>query len=594
MKNTNVKVHRIFPVLFIFVFLLSSCSKRPQYADSYIIQKDGLYGLIDSLGNEIVSPRFLFIERIKKDGVALAILDTIYTVVRDSSILGECSIPVLNIKYGYVTKEDKFLFKKPSLVKIPIRSALDSIEAYSIFCQNFSFHGGLAIAQDTNTFRYGYIGLNGDTIIPPQYRQARLFNQGRAAVQLEYDRGSKQNGKWGLIDSKNKHVCDFVFSHLETPINGRAIGKIFMIDKQKEERIDGEITTDDNGNIILDESKAYTIEADDSPVFSSKVFLVDENGKIVNENMNMMFQYSNFSKDGIAVAIPNRLAEMFGAGFRFINKTGDFIKPLDVNDITEEQAKKIIESNFFLNEMLPVDIEFTDVTHFSNGYAAVNLGKAWVFVDTKLIPRGNENHPVYENALPFSPGLAGVKFNGKFGYIDKNFNIVIPCKYDSCSIAGKNLCRVYSGERNRDGFSIVSYINKQNEVIWQNIDYQGDFFEKPKEQPNGVWKEGIHYIYIGKDYTIVWILLTIFTIVGISCWAVVRNKRRNRTKDKSSAKNTATIFPVNESNKPDSSKIVPAKDTIDTNPPDDISEDKNINEEEKKSIDERLNDILGF
>lgn len=589
-----MKVYHTFPILLIFVFWLSSCSKQPKYTDSYIIQKDGLYGLIDSLGNEIVSPRFLFIERIKKDGVALAILDTIYTVARDSSILGERSIPVLNIKYGYVTKEDKFLFKKPSLVKIPIRSIVDSIEAYSIFCQNFSFHEGLAIAQDTNTFRYGYIGLNGYIIIPPQYRQARIFNQGRAAVQLEYERGSKQTGKWGLIDSKNKHICDFVFSHLETPINGRAIGDIFIIDKQKGGRVEGEITTDNNGNIVLDESKAYTIEADDSPIFSSKVFLIDENGKIVNENMNMTFQYSYFSKDGIAVAIPNRLAEMFGAGYRFINKSGDFIKPLDVNEITEEKARKIIESKFFLNEMLPVDIEFSDATYFSDGYAAVNLGSAWVFIDKELIPRGNENYPIYEHALPFSHGLAGVKLNGKFGYIDKNFNIAIPCKYDSCSIAGKNLCRVYSGKRNRDGFSIVSYINRQNEVVWQDIDYQGDFFEKPKEKPNGVWKEGIPYVYIGKDYIIVWILLTLFTISGLLYWVVIWNKKRNKNNAKSSAKKTETTFPINESSKQDSSKRVSEKENVPTYPSDDISEDKNINKEEKKAIDERLNDLLGF
>ncbi|MDE7409520.1 MAG: WG repeat-containing protein [Muribaculaceae bacterium] len=594
MKNIIVKAEHIFPILLILGLWLSSCTKQPQYGDSYIIQKDGLFGLIDSLGKEIVTPKYIYIEPIRKDGVALAVIDTIYTSVRDSSFLGIRNIPILNIKYGYITSKDKFLFPEPSYVKIRIEDYMDSIQAYSKFCQEASFYGGLAIAQDTTTFLYGYIGLDGDTIIPPKFREAHRFNDGRAAVQLDSKNGLKGSGKWGLIDPEGKNVCDFVFNHIETPVNGRAIASIMTINKEEGGVIEGEIGIDKNGNAFIDKTKATVIEASDDPIYSTTIFLVDDNGKVIKEDMGMTFQYSNFNKDGIAVAIPNRLAELFGRGYRFIKKDGEFLKPIDVTSITEEQAQKIIESKYFLNEMLPEDIEFADASRFTDGYAAVNLGRAWIFVDSQLIPRGNEEHPIYEDALPFSYGLAGVKLKGKYGYIDKEFNITIPCKYDSCAIAGRNLCRVYSGKRTQSGFSIVSYINKQNEIVWQNIDYQGDFFEKSEKKQNGIWKEGISYVYIGKDYTIVWILLTLFTIAGISYWAVIQTKRRNRNNAKSSAKNIETIFPIKESNEPDSSKLVLAKENVGTNTPDDISEDKNINDEEKKAIDERLNDILGF
>lgn len=589
-----MKTEHIFPILLILVLWLSSCTKQPQYRDSYIIQKDGLFGLIDSLGKEIVIPKYIYIEPIRKDGVALAVIDTIYTSVRDSSFLGIRNIPILNIKYGYITSKDKFLFPEPSYVKIRIEDYMDSIQTFSKFCQEASFYGGLAIAQDTTTFLYGYIGLDGDTIIPAKFREANRFNDGRAAAQLDSKNGLKGSGKWGLIDPKGKNVCDFVFNHIETPVNRRAIASIMTINKEEGGVIEGEIGIDKNGNAFIDKTKATVIEASDDPIYSTTIFLVDDNGKVIKEDMDMTFQYSNFNKDGIAVAIPNRLAELFGRGYRFIKKDGEFLKPIDVTNITEEQAQKIIESKYFLNEMLPEDIEFADASRFTDGYAAVNLGRAWIFVDSQLIPRGNEEHPIYEDALPFSYGLAGVKLKGKYGYIDKEFNITIPCKYDSCAIAGRNLCRVYSGKRTQSGFSIVSYINKQNEIVWQNIDYQGDFFEKSEKKQNGIWKEGISYVYIGKDYTIVWILLTLFTIAGISYWAVIQTKRRNRNNAKSSAKNIETTFPIKESNEPDSSKLILAKENVGTNPPDDISEDKNINEEEKKTIDERLNDILGF
>ena len=38
--------------------------------------------------------------------------------------------------------------------------------------------------------------------------------------------------------------------------------------------------------------------------------------------------------------------------------------------------------------------------------------------------------PIYEKAFSFSDGLAAVKFNGKWGFIDKNGKIIVPFEYD--------------------------------------------------------------------------------------------------------------------------------------------------------------------
>ena len=37
---------------------------------------------------------------------------------------------------------------------------------------------------------------------------------------------------------------------------------------------------------------------------------------------------------------------------------------------------------------------------------------------------------VYDSALIFSEELAGVKMNGKWGYINKESVLIIPCVYD--------------------------------------------------------------------------------------------------------------------------------------------------------------------
>ena len=55
-----------------------------------------------------------------------------------------------------------------------------------------------------------------------------------------------------------------------------------------------------------------------------------------------------------------------------------------------------------------------------------NSSGKWGFVDKQ----GNEVIPFkYEDNLPFSEGLAAIRLDGKWGFVDKQGNEVIPCKY---------------------------------------------------------------------------------------------------------------------------------------------------------------------
>lgn len=568
--------------------LFTSCQKRPSYTESYIIKKNGLYGLIDSTGKEIVAPRFLSITPIRKDGVALAIIDTIYTSFRDSSSIGIRNIPVLNIKYGYITSEDKFLFPQPSYSKIKIDGLIDTIQAYTWFYQQSSFYGGLAVVQDTTTFLYGYIGMNGDTIIPAKYRKANQFYEGRAAVQLDYNVDNNHRGKWGLINPQGENVCDFVFSDLETPFNGRAIARILLVEKTESDSVEigGEIIEDNNDNIYFEKSI--------SPRYTSKKCVVDENGNIINDNLSVMYTYSSFSKDKISVAIPNRIGELLGLGYRFINKDGEFISPLDINEITEQRAKEIIESKHFLNELLPYDIKFSNATWFEEGYAAVNLGKAWGYIDSMLIPRGNSKYPVFENALPFHHGLAGVKLNGKFGYINKDFDIVIPFKYDSCAIAGKNLCRVYGGKKSDTGYSIISYINRDGKVVWQNVD--GFYWKIDDENNYRGWRD-FEYDYIGKNYAPVLICICIFaTIVIIFVLSKHYKKRLFHKKDDNTAKIRAkeSISQTETFNATFQGNTIASEKSLQIESNKQNPQMQNMQKDSKPSIDDRLNNLLNL
>ena len=138
-------IKNLFAIFFTLLLLLASCTQRNKFQDSYVIEVDGKKGLIDSLGNVIVEPRFVEITPIMRNGYATVIIDTIMTHRCDSTILGNTYYEVIKVKYGYVNGSDKFLFQEPSFseIKVPAESNIDYL--LLDFCKNHSFSNGLAV-----------------------------------------------------------------------------------------------------------------------------------------------------------------------------------------------------------------------------------------------------------------------------------------------------------------------------------------------------------------------------------------------------------------------------------------------------------------
>ena len=79
------------------------------------------------------------------------------------------------------------------------------------------------------------------------------------------------------------------------------------------------------------------------------------------------------------------------------------------------------------------------VAEYSEGLAWVRLNGKYGFIDksgTEVIPCK------YDYAYFFSEGLAEVKLNGKYGFIDKSGRLVIPCKYDGTYSFSEGLAKV--------------------------------------------------------------------------------------------------------------------------------------------------------
>lgn len=455
---------RLLLPFFLFISFFSCQNSKYRNMELYPIMEKGLYGFIDTLGNIIVVPQYLCVSNFRNH-LAVAIVDTFYDFHSDSTYykLGldyakeVNKMRYLNIRYGYIDIENEFIIAPKLIRRYQVGKDFFADE-YDL--ENISsalvFNEGLAMYQDTNTYLYGYIDTLGQQRIPAQYYLGREFSSGKAAVQIfecnDEEPVSDACFKWGYIDSQGHKKSEFIYYALTSCINGRSFGKIYSMAKDQERL--PVIGHNEKGEIEFKDPDYM----EDMPIQSIVTVLLDENGNIINNDLPSVYNYYDFSRDGIAVA-ERQGAEIFGPDYKFLDKNGNFLIPRDINNFNKLSLGPLPDEHYFSN-----------VTAMSEGYAGV-MGNDdnWLFVDKNLNLYAPINDIDYEGIIPFSNGLAGICQNGKWGYVDKDFNIVIPLKYDWVGRAGKHLMRVIQND-DKSHVVIESYINRRDSIVWQRVD----------------------------------------------------------------------------------------------------------------------------
>src|ERR1700693_871443 len=149
--------------------------------------------------------------------------------------------------------------------------------------------------------------------------------------------------------------------------------------------------------------------------------------------------------------------------------------------VSKDRTRENIEQNFkygFIDESgkLIINPVFEDVSHFSDGMAAVCVGrgcysslgkseaeKKWGFIDKtgRFVIA-----PQFDSADEFKEGLARVSVGGRKGYIDKTGKFVINPQYDQASGFENGIAKVElkitGGTGTKDG-----YIDKTGSYIWE-------------------------------------------------------------------------------------------------------------------------------
>lgn len=507
-------------LFYLFLGLVIACNEKKKF-DGYLypIKENGLYGYIDSVGNRIIEPQFLWASPFT-NGLAMAVVDTIYREAIDSMAyeVGErdsiVSVYRMYVKYGYIDKSGRFAIEPTFICYVDMPEmgyVANDMEGCRNVLYRHMFHNARAMFYDTITWKNGYLNTNGKTIIDAKYYYSEPFSEGLAVVMDAVAKPLFTNKvcinpsrlRCAYLDTLGNVVTDFKYISLTKFCSGRGIGKIQEINK--------ELTAIGDTTIIYETS-------------SLRCFLINKNGEEIKELPHGQ-DYYGFTKDGISVSSDNSILRSFlgkeDKSYSYIGIDGNFLKPL--NGLSEFQLDSLRGCKDIM-EVLPENADISAASFFYDGYAGISPDrKHWFVIDKYLIIHGYGDESVFEEFRGFYYGLAAVKRNGKWGYINKMIKEQIPCKYDSCGLIYPNLEEIFEYDI-QGNIAKVAYINRNDSLVWENkIPKAGEVKNDYSQKYRKDWGKWIYKYSSFLDHICYRIVAVIaaFTIMVVFVWIAI-------------------------------------------------------------------------
>lgn len=393
----------------------TSCGCDIVFVDGIETTREGdLYGFRRSDGKVLFPPSFRYVDQFANGYCRVWVDDTSVSLpagqeppllagLVDSS--GRIVVPCLYdavdrpssgritvIKDGFIGYTD---LNGNLVIPIQFRDA-------SPFIQN---RAAVGLIIDSFFLFYTFIDTLGNQLFPPVYQNARPFADGFAAV-CRYDR-------WGIIDTLGNEVIPTVYERLSLP---------------------------DHGTILAGDSSgmALFLLPDRSPrtpfVYQPVTIVAD--GRIgVSRNGKQGFLDLNGREvipciyDEIGLFRQGRAFVRIGDLCGIIDTLGDTILPLRFHNRSPKGDHYIYHDSLALVEQngrlgyvdlqgnLAIPLYFDEAYHFSQGLAAVHKDGAWGYIDT----HGDIFLPfIFDLATSFRHGRANVYFQGRQLSIDLN------------------------------------------------------------------------------------------------------------------------------------------------------------------------------
>lgn len=518
MKEFRIYITKLF-IIACAVFIITSCDEKKQFwGYLYPIRENGLYGYIDSVGNRIIEPEFLWVSTFH-NGLAMAVVDTIYRVVPDSMAyeVGERDT-IINVyrmyaKYGYIDRSGKLVIE-PKFVSYVNMNEIGDVTNDMDDCSNalyrHSFRNGRAMFCDTTTWRDGYIDTNGNVAIQPKYYYSEPFSDGVAVVRDAIADPIYTNGvcinpsklRCAYIDTLGNNVTEFKYETLTRCLSNRGIGTYKVIHKKSIELGD------------------TTVQIEE---FSEPRFLVNNYGDEIKE-LDFVFKYYGYSREGITVALNDFLWKVRGdKEFFYFDKGGNRIEPL--KGVSEYQLDSLSRCKDII-QILPDNAVISETTYFNEGFAGISPdGKHWFIIDKYLLIHGYGDESIFDGFRVFNNGLAAVKKNGKWGFINRKIKEQIPCKYDSCGVVYPYLEEVFEYDIQGE-VKKKAYINREDCLVWESPLYNSEKIDNrysiKESKDYGKWIYEYNPLNMVLIYLIIGVVVLLIAICVI--WDSVSHK----------------------------------------------------------------------
>lgn len=249
--------------------------------------------------------------------------------------------------------------------------------------------------------KWGYIDMMGRSVIGFKYDSASLFNEGLSSISV--------GNKYGYIDKEGRMVIEPVFSEAYEFHNGVAVVKL------------------DSKYGFINKHGKWLIKPEYDSVDFGRMSYVWTQSNIVHIIKKDLVGIAKIGKNTVKVTVNPRFSKIcpFKNGeARYIllrqDENGEFNNNISEEGFISESGKILFRWN------IGIGMDYWNLTEGLRVLQDRN-GK-WGYADKNfrtVIPCK------YEKAEEFSDGIAIIGLNGKVGLIDKNGNVLVPVIYDS-------------------------------------------------------------------------------------------------------------------------------------------------------------------
>lgn len=430
-------------------------------------EKNGKYGLIDFDGNKIT--------------------DAIYDEISGVDYKEGTLLVKENDKYGIVNINGATIVE-PEYDEISADNYYDS--------ENKSKKAGFIVRKTTDEgYRYGYISYDGKKILDTEYTKIERVNEiqqedvylivykdGQAGLMknnkqitnyefenIEYNLQNdlfivQRNSKKGLINKDGETVINIEYDDITFGgeyINAYLNNELIILDINGNEITNSEFisiknTDDNNYYIAIDKEDLYTV--------------LDENR---NNILNDKYDYIEYLGDGKFIVMKDRKNGV-------IDNNNNILIEIKYNSLIKIYGTNLVQSyDAETDETIIYNKDFQKVGKMQS--AEVDTKDNYiVLISEKDFEYFNYDGEKIDGKDLFNSNLIAYRQDGKWGFVDKNGNIVVNCEYDMVT------------EINEYGYAGIKKDGK-----WGSIDSSGKIVQEPVYDLNTNQP-----IFIGKYYKI--------------------------------------------------------------------------------------------